>query len=204
MLCSNCLDYIPELKPPLCRFCGRPIKKGKTCRFCKDLVYVDYGRAWTLFIPPVDKVLHHFKYRKKTKLAKLFGQAMASIIKFDHILKNVDIIIPVPLYWWKYLRRGYNQAALLSKIIAEECSVQVANTMQRIKNTKTQTRLNEEARRKNVLDAFTVKPDSINDKRVLLIDDVLTTGATMNECARILKEAGAKEVYSCVATITPG
>lgn len=204
MLCSNCLDYIPELKPPLCRFCGRPIKKGKTCRSCKDQVYIDYGRAWTLFIPPVDKIVHHFKYRKKTKLAKLFGQAMASIIKFDHILKNVDIIIPVPLYWWKYLRRGYNQAALLSKIIAEEGSAQVANIMQRIKNTKTQTRLNEEARRKNVFNAFTVKLDSINDKRVLLIDDVLTTGATMNECARILKEAGAKRVYSCVATITPG
>ncbi len=204
ILCNNCLDYIPVVKPPLCQLCGRPIKKGRTCRFCKKGMHINHGRAWALFIPPVDKVIHHFKYQKKTKLSVLLGRAMGTIIKSDYFLKDADTIVPVPLSWWKYLRRGYNQAALLSEIISQECNIKSADRLERIKNTKTQTKLDEEARRKNVLNAFNVKPDGIRDKTVLLIDDVITTGATMNECARVLKEAGAKDVYSCVAAITPG
>jgi competence protein ComFC len=157
-----------------------------------------------LFIPPVDTIIHHFKYKRKIQLSVLLGRAMATIIRSDHVLKDADMIVPIPLFWWKYLRRGYNQAALLSQIVSEECAIKIADIMRRIKHTKTQTRLDEEARRRNVRNAFAVKNGEIEDKTVLLIDDVLTTGATMNECARALKEAGAKEVYSCVAAITPG
>jgi ComF family protein len=157
-----------------------------------------------LFIPPVDRIIHHYKYQKKTKLSILLGRAMATIIRSDYVLKNADMIIPVPLFWWKRLRRGYDQAALLSATVSQECSVPVANSIRRIKNTKTQTRLDEQRRRENVMNAFTAEAARIKDKSVLLIDDVLTTGATMNECARVLKDAGAKAVYSCVAAITPG
>ncbi|MCK4250078.1 ComF family protein [candidate division WOR-3 bacterium] len=204
MICYNCLDYIPEAKPPLCRFCGRPINKGNPCRFCKKGTHIDYGRAFMLFIPPVDKIIHHFKYRKKTKLAIFLGRAMASIIKSDYFLKDADIIVPVPLFWWKNLRRGYNQAALLSKTISRECNIKINDIMKRIKNTKSQTKLNEEKRRKNVLNAFALKSNTIENKKIILIDDVMTTGATINECARVLKKAGAKKVYSCVAAITLG
>lgn len=129
---------------------------------------------------------------------------MASIIKSDYFLKDVDIIVPVPLFWWKNLRRGYNQAALLSEIISQECDIKINDIMRRIKNTKSQTKLDEQARRKNVLNAFALKSNTIENKKIILIDDVMTTGATINECARVLKNAGAKEVYSCVAAITPG
>ncbi len=128
---------------------------------------------------------------------------MASIIKSDHLLKDADMIVPVPLFWWKNLRRGYNQAALLSEIISQECNIQVNNIIKRIENTKSQTKLDEQTRRKNVSDAFALTSNGIKDKTFLLIDDVITTGATINECARVLKDAGAKEVYSCVAAITP-
>lgn len=204
MLCNNCLDYIPEAKPPLCQFCGRPIKKRSRCGFCKKGTHIDYGRAFMLFIPPYDKIIYHFKYRKKTNLAIFFGRAMASIINSHYFLKDADTIVPVPLFWWKNLRRGYNQAALLSEIISQECNIKMNDILKRIKNTKTQTKLNEEARRKNVLNAFALKSNTIENKKIILIDDVMTTGATINECARALKEAGAKEVYSCVAAITPG
>jgi len=110
----------------------------------------------------------------------------------------------VPLFWWKRLRRGYDQAALLSETVSQECGIPITNSIRRTKNTKTQTKLDEQKRRENVMNAFVVKANRIKDKSVLLIDDVLTTGATMNECARVLKEAGAKTVYSCVAAITPG
>ncbi len=129
---------------------------------------------------------------------------MATIIQSDHILRNADIIIPVPLFWCKYLKRGYNQAALLSAVISSECNIDSVDAMKRIKYTKTQTKLNEQARKANVSNAFAVESSQVEDQKVLLVDDVLTTGVTMNECARVLKEAGAKEVYSCVAAITPG
>ena len=110
----------------------------------------------------------------------------------------------MPLFWWKRLRRGYNQAKLLADVVGDECGIEVKHILRRVKNTRTQTKLDEESRKKNVSNAFEVNNGKIKDKIVLLIDDVLTTGTTVNECARVLKEAGAKKVYSCVASIAPG
>jgi competence protein ComFC len=157
-----------------------------------------------VFVPPVDKIIHHFKYRKKTSFSKFLGRAMANLIRNDHYMKKADSIVPVPLFWWKYLKRGYNQADLLADAIGSENNIENNEVLRRIRNTKSQTKLTGDARRKNILNAFQIRNNGVEGKRVILIDDVMTTGATMNECARVLKEAGAKEVYSCVAAITPG
>jgi ComF family protein len=164
---------------------------------------LDHGRAWMLFIPPSDKLIHHFKYRRKPKLAHLLARAMASLVLSDHILATADTITPVPLHWWKRLRRGYDQAFLLARIMAQETGIDQHRTLIRTKNTRTQTRLDENQRQHNVRNAFTLQKKGVEGKKVILVDDVLTTGATMNECARVLKENGAREVYSCVAAITP-
>jgi competence protein ComFC len=139
-----------------------------------------------------------------TVLSQLIGRGMANVIVSDFFLKKSDVIAPVPLFWWKRLRRGYNQANLLADVVGDECGIEVKHMLRRVKNTKTQTQLDEESRKKNVSDAFEINGAMVKDKTVLLIDDVLTTGATLNECARVLKEAGAKKVYSCVAAIAPG
>ena len=128
---------------------------------------------------------------------------MASIILSDHILSQSDWIVPVPLFWWKKLRRGYDQTALLAEVISQETGINQLPLLRRIRNTRTQTRLPEGERQENVHNAFTINDYDIADKKLLIIDDVLTTGATMNECARVLKENGAAAVYSCVAAITP-
>jgi competence protein ComFC len=205
MICDNCLDYIPVINSPFCQICGRPIKKRKKiCRFCKKGKHIDRGRAWVPFIPPVDTIIHNFKYLKKTKLAIMLGRGMAGVIRSDFLLKKTDVIVPVPLFWWKKLRRGYNQSGLLADVISKECSIKINPILKRIRNTKTQTRLHENVRKENVFNAFALENNGIKDKTVLLVDDVLTTGATIDECARILKNAGTKAVYSCVAAITPG
>lgn len=129
---------------------------------------------------------------------------MATLIRTDHYLKNAEMIIPVPLFWWKYLKRGYNQAALLVDNISLEANITNSKVLKRIKHTKSQTKLSENARIKNILNAFQVKKNGIQGKRVILVDDVMTTGVTINECAKVLKRAGANKVYSCVAAITPG
>ncbi|MGQ9535507.1 MAG: ComF family protein [bacterium] len=204
LVCNDCLNLVVYLHPPFCPHCGRPIDKKKTCGFCRHEKYLDYGRAFTLYIPPVDKMIHHLKYRGKTNLARFFGLGMAGIIKSDHHFKSIDSITPVPLFWWKKLRRTYNQAEILSKIIYQETSVPLIESLIRIKNTKTQTKLDHKKRQENVHNAFALKKGvNIEGKKVLLIDDVMTTCATIKECARILKEGGAKNVYSLVAAITP-
>lgn len=203
MICNNCLDYLPVANPPLCTFCGRPTHKGNICTQCKKERAIDHGRAWMLFVPPTDKLIHHFKYRGKSRLATLMGRAMASIIKSDHTMAQADAITPVPLYWWKKLRRGYDQSSLLAHIISQNTGIDEKNTLRRVRNTRTQTRLSDHEREKNVRRAFNLNKNGIKGKKVILVDDVLTTGATINECARVLKEAGAAAVYSCVAAITP-
>jgi competence protein ComFC len=139
-----------------------------------------------------------------TLLSQLIGRGMAQVIISDFFLKQSDVIVPVPLFWWKRLKRGYNQAQLLAAVVGDECGIEVNPMLRRVKNTRTQTKLDEELRKKNVSNAFEVNDGSVKDKIVLVIDDVLTTGATVNECARVLKNAGAKKVYSCVAAIAPG
>ncbi|UCC12123.1 MAG: ComF family protein [candidate division WOR-3 bacterium] len=202
-LCNNCHDYLPVAHSPRCRWCGRPIKKKDICTFCKQGTHLDHGRTWLLFVPPVDVIIHAFKYRRMSNISRLLGQGMTTVVRSDHVLRKADIVTPVPLFWWKRMHRTYNQASLLSKVISDECHIPHAELLQRIRYTRTQTRLDDAARRKNVASAFSVKKSAIQDKNILLVDDVMTTGATMNECARTLKAAGAKEVYSCVAAITP-
>ena len=204
ILCNNCLDYLPVPKSPLCLKCGRPVKKTGFCRYCTEKTYIDHGRAFMLFIPPADKIIHHFKYRKKTSYSKFLGRAMANLIHTDHYLKKAEMIVPVPLFWWKYLRRGYNQAALLADAICSENGLVIKDIIKRTRNTRSQTRLTDNDRRKNILNAFMIKNNCIKEKRIILIDDVMTTGVTINECAKVLKQAGAGKVYSCVAAITPG
>ena len=129
---------------------------------------------------------------------------MASLIHSDHYMKKADMIVPVPLFWWKYLKRGYNQAALLADAICSENSLMIKDLLKRTRNTKSQTKLTDDARRKNIVNAFKIKNNGIKGQRIILIDDVMTTGVTLNECAKVLKQAGAAEVYACVAAITPG
>ena len=203
MVCYNCLDYLPVVVSPTCRFCGRPTNTRNVCKICKSFHALDHGRAWMLFVPPSDKLIHHFKYRRKTVLAHLIARAMASLVLSDHILATADTIAPVPLHWWKRLRRGYDQATLLARLMSHETGIAHHRVLNRTKNTRTQTRLDETQRQRNVSNAFTVRSNGIIHKKVILVDDVLTTGATMNECARVLKENGVQEVYSCVAAITP-
>ncbi|MBE0432429.1 ComF family protein [candidate division WOR-3 bacterium] len=203
MICDNCLEYLPLVNPPLCPACGRPAANAAHCTFCRDRDALDHGRAWMLFVPPSDAVIHHFKYRRKTRLAHLLGRAMAGIVKADFVLSQSDVVASIPLFWLKKIRRGYNQSAILAQIISTETGIEHRDLLKRIRNTRTQTRLSEEHRRQNVLNAFAVCGDGVQDKKILLIDDVLTTGATLKECYRVLKQAGAAEVYSCVAAITP-
>ncbi|HTB11849.1 MAG TPA: ComF family protein [Bryobacteraceae bacterium] len=138
------------------------------------------------------ELIHLFKYSQIRPLAKPLGALIARAIPREH---RFDLMIPMPLHWKKRWSRGYNQSELLAREVARRWGVPVANVVRRVKPTAPQAGLSNSKRRLNVRGAFAIrKGQSIKGLRVLLIDDVLTTGATASACARVLKRAGASHV----------
>jgi ComF family protein len=143
----------------------------------------------------IQKLIYQLKYQYSEDVAKILGSELAKIID-----QNFDYIIPVPLHRKRYAERGFNQAELLGHHIVGTChgmSLQ-KNIISRTKYTSPQAQLSHEERKVNLQDIFSIKKEKINiieNKKILLIDDVYTTGATINECAKILKKNGAKEIW---------
>jgi ComF family protein len=151
------------------------------------LWYFDKGRA-------AQRIQHAIKYGNRPAYALRLGRLMGEAYRLTP--DDVDIIVPVPLHRSRLYERGYNQSELLAIGFGQECVIPVApHVLLRTRSTATQVDLSREERRKNVLDAFSVTGDRVSGKRVILVDDVLTTGATTISAARSLKAAAAVEVH---------
>lgn len=196
-LCPACEKDIQWMLPPYCQRCGRPFPKGSTAHLCSDCLqqklFFDWGRAAVLYEGIFAEAIQRFKYQGDIHLAHPLGWFWN---KINLETLSFEAIIPVPLHPARLRERGFNQALLLGKILGKIHNKRVlAKGLRRIKNTVPQVQLDHSERAKNVRGAFAVKDQQeIMDKSVLLVDDVFTTGATVNECARILKKSGAKEV----------
>ena len=148
------------------------------------------------FSPAIQDIIHYLKYQNFKTLANRIGIFMANRLKKLEFSKEKTIIIPVPLHKTRMRERGYNQSALLCSVIASESNLPFNDQiLQRIRYTQSQTKLNAAERIKNVQNAFKVSsPKEIESKIIVLVDDVITTGATINECAKELIKAGAEGV----------
>jgi len=153
-----------------------------------------------LYVPPFDKLVHAFKYSGKTKVGELLGQALAALVQQDEVLSAADLVCPVPLHPARQRERGFNQSLLLAAAVSMNTGIPLADCLVRRKNTSTQTaKTSPEARRKNLEDAFRLKPGAdVAGKTVLLVDDVMTTGATLDPAARELLKGGAVSVLGAV------
>lgn len=199
IFCISCLAELPETNfhliadnPMEQHFWGRvPIVAGASFLF-----FVPDGRTQTL--------LHNIKYRSRSDFARTIGSFYGGRLKHARRFKGVGVIIPVPLHPRKQRRRGFNQSAEFAKGLSAEMGVPLyTNVLLRTRNTDTQTRKTRADRVMNMRDAFSVvRPDRIKGKTVLLVDDVLTTGATLEACALALLEH--VEVKICMATIACG
>lgn len=205
-LCHVCWDQLSFCSPPWCEKCGAPgdprVLKHAACKGCihHHRAY-DKLRTGVKFTELSKELIHQFKYYDKTNLAPLLSKlAQRSAIEFA----DADIIAPIPIHRNKLRQRQYNQAALLAKevgeIVDKPCMMDL---LRRIKETRSQVGLSKIMRRHNVRDAFAVNDKYKNlivGKKVVLIDDVISTGATAHECAKCLKEEGAAMVYVlCIA-----
>lgn len=147
----------------------------------------------------VRKYVLEYKFGSKPYISNFFAYELLKSKKVYEILKFCDIIIPVPLDKKKQRQRGYNQSELIAKILAEKSRISFQNVLLKIKHTKTQSLLENSERKKNVENAFCIKnPELVKNKKVIIFDDIYTTGATANEISKVLKSAGAKSIFILV------
>jgi ComF family protein len=157
----------------------------------------DAAYSWGAYDGRLRELIHLFKYAGVRPLGKVLGEWIALAMPRQ---ERFDRIVPVPLHWRRRWRRGFNQSELLARSVARRYGLRVSNVLRRVRATATQAGLSHSARRANVDAAFRVRQGaSLEGQRVLLVDDVMTTGATASACARALKQAGAR--YVAVLTL---
>ena len=202
LICAGCWDKLEKNLPPFCASCGRHLDaqaiKKNACPSCSKFnFYFDRAFSPCTYTGSIKKLIHDFKYNGKDYLGVPLGALMNTFIRDYHLpVEHLDFIIPIPLHKSRQREREFNQAEILSREVAGEFQKKVlTDALIRVKPTKTQTELTFLERCRNVEKSFFVsKPELIKAANLLLVDDVLTTGATASETARCLKEAGAKKV----------
>src|SRR6059058_2181070 len=205
-LCEECEAKTTRIIPPFCGKCSEPFEGAITgtftCANCAhrtihfDAAVAAYRSRWI-----VRQIIHDFKYRRQIYLRHLVARWLYAAFD-DERLRNrrFDAIIPVPLHPTRQRERGFNQASLLAELLSAEISIQFKPALERIRYTTTQTSLDRAERMENLHKAFRLRKNAdVRRLRVLLIDDVLTTGSTLSECARVLKRAGAISVHAVTA-----
>lgn len=197
MICVACMDKLKLISPPWCMRCGKKVANGEElCRQCKGKK-VFYKRGRALFeYESAALSIYRFKYGNRREYAMFFGKQMAEYLGDFLMDIQPDALIPIPLHKKRMRIRGYNQAELLAKCIGENLGIPVrTDLMKREKNTIPQKKLNSEERQNNLKRAFNIVENDVKLEKVVLVDDIYTTGTTVNEAAKVLKESGVKEVY---------
>jgi len=199
--CSECFSKIAFIQPPLCACCGLPFTgAGSMNHLCGDCIFrkpfFSTARALGIYDTILLDTIHLFKYSGRILIGERIGAVMAEH-RYDSLnISDFSLIIPVPLHPKKLKERGFNQSLVLGRELAKKFSLPLDfGTLKRRIDTKPQVNLGRSERIKNVKGAFMVKEKSrIKGEKVLLVDDVYTTGSTVNECARLLREAKATDV----------
>lgn len=196
--CAACLASIERVQPPLCPLCGSSRRHPGLCPTCqKKPLSIDGIRAVTYHEGIVRKGIHRFKYWNLQELAEPLGHLLSDYLRSNPL--PIECIIPVPLHETRMKERGYNQAELLAGVVSNDTGLPLlAHSLHRIKRTLPQVELGADERLENVRGAFRCSDQAIEGKRILLIDDVTTTGATLEACSQALQEAGAVSVWGLV------
>jgi len=205
--CRSCWEKLQLISHPLCNLCGRPFPDAAgddhLCGACLSRApHFSAARSWACYPReevedhPLRQVVQKFKYGRKVSLGKPLGRLLARGCREFLASCGADLIVPVPLHPQRLRWRGFNQSVLLARQISRAHRIALDPfALVRSRATSPQTQLAEDDRRRNVRGAFSLNPNrSVEDKSVLLVDDVYTSGATVNECSRILKRGGAKQV----------
>jgi ComF family protein len=199
-VCGRCLEAPQPLNAEyFCRSCRTPfatpypLGEDGRCGLCRaGLNQFDSTYAYSSYDGAMRELIHLFKYDRVRPLATVLGGFLSAALPRE---ERFDMLVPMPLHWVRRWRRGFNQSHLLARDLARRTGIPVANALRRRRSTASQASLSRAARRRNVRGAFELRRGvDVRGLRVLLLDDVLTTGATANACAAVLKRAGASSV----------
>jgi ComF family protein len=180
---------------PFCARCGRPYSEDGLCGWCRRAPSaLDHIRSAALFGGPLREAVHAFKYKGRVDLAQPLAELMVAFWRRNPL--PADVIVPVPLHARRERERGFNQAVLLAQAFAARVELPVTVALERARETVPQVGLNAHERRENVRGAFTALIDMPSGHRALLVDDICTTGATLDACAVALRRAGCRRVYA--------
>ncbi len=201
-VCTDCSNNMSYIHHPFCTRCGKPFTTDKgishICYDCiKDKNKFIMSRAVFEYNGAIVKLIHRFKFGDQVNLSSFFSDELFKLYKAHFSAEHINAIIPVPLSVRRLKHRSYNQTQLLAKRLSKKLSLPIfTQVLEKIKETPPQSRLSAEKRHENVKDVYRVTNRvSLKGKRVLLIDDVITTGATVNACTGVLMRAGIKQVY---------
>ncbi len=206
-ICPDCADAFKRVEPPYCFQCGKHLADPtqEYCYDCRRKIHF-YDRGAALYdYRSVAETMYRFKYGRRSEYADYFGSRIATCLGDTIRSWHADAIIPVPVHRERFRKRGYNQAESLARAIGERLQIPVyGDILVRTRSTVPMKLLDRRERIKNLKSAFIAKEYSVKLRSTIVVDDIYTTGSTIDACAAVLKEAGVEKVYYIAAAIGRG
>ncbi|HNY83941.1 MAG TPA: ComF family protein [Anaerolineaceae bacterium] len=196
LICDICLKSIENLPKHTCQLCANPLHAAGICAYCQNSP-PDYDKiyCYAVYSGVVRKAIQRLKYSRDLEMGRLIAKMMAP--KLQALFQNANLIVPMPLSLKRFRERGYNQAEAITKPLSELIGwAHSSKALEKIRDTETQVHLSVAERLANLDGAFKADSELVIGKSIVLLDDVMTTGATMRQAAKALREAGAKEIYA--------
>ncbi len=200
LVCPECEKRILPVREPRCRKCGKMLR-DETAEYCRDCRKIrhsfDRGFSAFLYNDTMQGSIFRFKYKGRREYADYYSREIADKLGRDLSSFRADALVPIPLYKKKQRDRGFNQAEVLARAIGDRVGIPVyPHLLTRVRATRPQKTLSLAERRKNLKRAFKISQNVVELTNVILVDDIYTSGCTMDEAADVLKEAGVKGVYA--------
>jgi len=200
-LCGKCVKNVVIFRTPVCFYCGKITKYGESCSSCKkihnsSLDGIIYSSSFNE--GNTKEIIHYLKYNGIIELSTILSAIVLERIK-NKLPKGKIVVVPVPMFIKKERSRGFNQSELIAREVSMFLGLHGGLGLKKVRSTSSQAESSRETRMKNIKNSFVCDDvELIKDKTVLLIDDIVTTGSTLEECAQTLKNSGAKRVYGVV------
>ena len=208
LICEPCRLRLNPVREPLCKKCGKPLST-REAEYCPDCARKKHlytrGRAALEYDSLMRESIGRFKYKNRREYADFYVQELLHTCKETVKAWNVDLLLPIPLHKSRRRMRGFNQAELIARKLGQELGISVStDLLLRTKRTTAQKELNDQERKANLKNAFQVAKNNIEAKKILLIDDIYTTGSTIDAASAVLLEHGAEKVYFLSISIGRG
>lgn len=207
-ICKECSKKLTYIKQPVCFKCGKQLDDDSK-EYCYDCMRKNFsytrGVAAFSYSDAMKTSMYAFKYNNRREYAGFYANVIAE--EFGSIILSwkPDVLVPVPMYKAKMRKRGYNQAEVLANRLSEKLGIPMdAKILERTRDTVPQKELKEEERKNNIKNAFQIRKNGLEYSKIVLVDDIYTTGTTIDECARVFLQAGVSRVYFITACIGKG